>query len=303
MRTALLVAVSLAVSASACATEEPVVDNYKWSLPAGFPAPDVPADNPMTLEKVELGEMLFFDTRLSADGTQSCASCHDPARAFTDGRPVPIGITGELGRHNAMTLINVAYNSAQTWTADVARLEDQALRPLLGTDPIEMGVAGHEAEVLARFSADEFDGEEVSLLTITRAIASYERTLIEGDTPFDRFLRGDQRAMSDAAQRGFALFDSLGCAQCHTGFTLSSVFGEPRTFNTGVGDGKFKAPTLRNITKTAPYFHDGRAATLDDVIDHYANATGPNLSPLIRPFTLSADERADLLAFLAALTY
>lgn len=298
---ALSLALALALSACAVDTAAPANDDYKWSLPAGFPIPGVPADNPMTPEKVELGRRLFFDTRLSADGTQSCASCHDPSRAFTDGRAVPVGITGQPGRHNAMTLINVAYNSAQTWTADVAALEDQALRPMLGTDPIELGIAGHEAEVLSRFSADEFGNEEVSLRGITRAIASYERTLISGDTPFDRFVRGDKHAMTDAAQRGFALFESLGCAQCHTGFTLSSVFGEPRTFNTGIGEGKFKAPTLRNITKTAPYFHDGSAPTLDEVIDHYATATGPNLSPLITPFTLSADERADLLAFLAAL--
>jgi cytochrome c peroxidase len=302
MRAALFtLLLTLAVGAGACATEAPVVDDYKWSLPAGFPIPDVPADNPMTTAKVELGRMLFFDTRLSADGTQSCATCHDPSRAFTDGRTVPIGITGEPGRHNAMTLINVAYNSAQTWTADIARLEDQALRPMLGTDPIELGITGHEAEVLARFSVDEFGDEEVSLRGITRALASYERTLISGDTPFDRFVRGDKLAMSASAQRGFTLFESLGCGQCHTGFTLSSVFGEPRTFNTGVGDGKFKAPTLRNITKTAPYFHDGSATTLDEVIDHYATATGPDISPLIKSFTLNDEDRAALLAFLAAL--
>ena len=301
-RAALSLTMLAGVGASgACATETPVVDDYKWSLPAGFPIPDVPADNPMTAEKVELGRKLFFDTRLSADGTQSCASCHDPSRAFTDGRAVPIGITGEPGRHNAMTLINVAYNSAQTWMADIARLEDQALRPMLGTDPIELGITGHEAEVLARFSEEEFDGEEVSLVNITRAIASYERTLISGDTPFDRFVRGDKRAMSDSAQRGFALFESLGCAQCHAGFTLSSVFEEQRTFNTGVGDGRFKAPTLRNVTKTAPYFHDGSAETLDEVIDHYATATGPDISPLIKPFTITPDERADLREFFAAI--
>lgn len=299
MRAAILLVVA------ACAVEPaPVNDDYKWSLPAGFPTPEVPADNPMTVDKVALGRMLFFDTRLSADGTQSCASCHDPARAFTDGRTVPVGITGEPGRHNAMTLVNVAYNSAQTWTADVPRLEDQALKPMLGTDPIELGITGHEAEVLARFDADEFSaaGEEVSLRGITRAVASYERTLISGDTPFDRFVRGDKVAMSESARRGFALFDSLGCAQCHSGFTLSSVFGEPRTFNTGIGDGKFKAPTLRNIATTAPYFHDGSAATLDAVIDHYAEASGPDISPLIKPFTITADERVDLHAFLEALS-
>lgn len=309
--------IAILIVLAACATEAPpVIDDYKWSLPAGFPTPEVPADNPMTVEKVELGRMLFFDTRLSADGTQSCATCHDPARAFTDGRKVSVGITGEPGRHNAMTLVNVAYNSTQTWAANVPHLEDQALRPMLGTEPIELGITGHETEVLARFTDDEFAGEEVSLRGITRAIASYERTIISGDTPFDRFVRGDKLAMSPAAQHGFALFDSLGCAQCHTGFTLSSVFGEPRFFNTGLDDGdpglfdvtgnaadlgKFKAPTLRNITKTAPYFHDGSAATLDDVLDHYARATGPNISPLLKPFSLRPDERADLLAFLGAL--
>lgn len=269
---------------AACAVE-PVEASWQWSLPAGFPAPEVPAGNPMTIEKVELGRMLFFDTRLSADGTQSCASCHDPARAFTDGRALPVGITGELGRRNAMTLINVGYNSAQTWAADVESLEEQALRPLLGTSPVEMGVAGHEAEVLARFTDDEFGGEERSLRGVARAIASYERTLISGDTPFDRFVGGDKSALTPSAQRGLAAFESRSCAQCHSGFTLSSAFGDTRVFDNGLGAGKFKAPTLRNITLTAPYFHDGRAATLDDVLDHYG----------------VTDQRADFHAFFAAL--
>lgn len=281
MRAALLFVIA------ACAAE-PVEDTWQWSLPAGFPAPDVPADNPMTASKVELGRMLFFDTRLSADGTQSCASCHDPARAFTDGRAVPVGITGEIGRHNSMTLTNVAYASSLTWAADVASLEDQALRPILGTSPVEMGVAGHEAEVLARFTDDEFAGEERTLRGVVSAIASYERTLISGDTPFDRFFRGDKSALSASAQRGLAAFEARGCGDCHSGFTLSSTFGDARVFDNGLGAGKFKAPTLRNITRTAPYFHDGRAATLGDVLDHYA--------------IVGEEQRADLHAFFAALT-
>ena len=267
---------------AACSTNE--APAWEWSLPAGFPPPDVPADNPMTVEKVELGRMLFFDTRLSADGTQSCASFHDPARAFTDGRTVPVGITGEAGRRNAMTLVNVAYESSLTWSADVDSLEEQVLRPILGTSPVEMGVAGHEAEVLARFTDDEFGGEERSLRGVSRAIAAYERTLISGDTPFDRFVRGDTLALSASAQRGLAAFESRGCGDCHSGFTLSSALGDARVFDNGLGAGKFKAPTLRNITRTAPYFHDGRAATLDDVLDHYG-----------------VSERADFHAFFAAL--
>lgn len=267
---------------AACSTTES--PTWEWSLPPGFPAPDVPADNPMTLEKIELGRMLFFDTRLSADGTQSCASCHDPARAFTDGRARPVGITGEVGRHNAMTLVNVAYESSLTWAADVDSLEEQVLRPILGTSPVEMGVAGHEAEVLARFTDEEFGDEERSLPGIARAIATYERTLISGNTPFDRFVRGDKLAMSAAAQRGLAVFESRGCGNCHSGFTLSSGFGDARVFDNGLGAGKFKAPTLRNITRTAPYFHDGRAATLDDVLGHYG-----------------VTERDDMHAFFAAL--
>lgn len=284
MRAALLLVIG------ACAAE-PVEDTWQWSLPPGLPAPEVPAGNPMTASKVELGRMLFFDTRLSADGTQSCASCHDPSRAFTDGRAVPVGITGELGRHNSMTLMNVAYASSLTWAADVESLEDQALRPILGTSPVELGVAGHEAEVLARFTDDAElfvqAGEDITLRGIARAIASYERTLISGDTPFDRFVRGDKLAMSTAAQRGLTAFDANGCAACHSGFTLSSTFGDARVFDNGLGEGKFKAPTLRNITRTAPYFHDGRAATLDDVLDHYA---------------VAAEQRADFQAFFAALS-
>lgn len=274
----------LFVMLAACTTAEPS-SRWQWSLPAGLPAPEVPADNPMTVEKVELGRMLFFDTRLSADGTQSCTSCHDPARAFTDGRALPIGITGEIGHRNAMTLVNVAYESSLTWAADVSTLEEQALRPILGTSPVEMGVAGREAEVLARFTDDEFASEERSLRGVARAIASYERTLISGDTAFDRFVRGDNAALSSSAQRGLAAFESSGCGDCHSGFTLSSGFGDARVFDNGLGAGKFKAPTLRNITRTAPYFHDGRAATLDDVLHHYG----------------VAGQRADFYAFFEAL--
>lgn len=333
MRAGLVIVIAL----GACADAPPQPD-YAWSLPAGMPVPRVPADNPMTDDKVELGRHLFYDTRLSGDGTQSCATCHVQERAFTDGRVVPVGITGEPGRHNAMSLANVAYNSSSTWAAHVERLEDQARLPMFGDAPVELGLAGREAEVLARLADDYGD---LTVDDITDALASFQRTLISGDSPFDRFVRGDRAALSPSAQRGLALFESdrLGCATCHGGFNLASSYDHagmaaPRVqfFNTGLynvdgeggypahdrglvevtGDpthmGRFRAPTLRNIAVTAPYLHDGSAATLDDVLAIYeaggrgAGITSPLKSPFMTGFTLSAGERTDLLAFLDALT-
>jgi cytochrome c peroxidase len=306
-----------------CTTADNPAQTYTWRLPAGMPTPRVPADNPMSEHKVELGRALFYDTRLSADDTQSCATCHQQARAFTDGRTVPVGITGELGRHNAMSLVNVAYNSSSTWASNVARLEDQARMPMFGTHPIELGLADPTlVEDRLGLTIDE----------ITGALASFERTIISGDSPFDRFVAGDTAALTAAEQRGLTLFESdrLDCTHCHGGFNLASSYDtaamtspQIQFFNTGLhatypandqglfevtGNpadiGRFRAPTLRNIALTAPYFHDGSAATLDDVLDHYASggAADPLKSPFITGFTLTPDERADLLAFLGALT-
>jgi cytochrome c peroxidase len=332
----------LLIALAACSTE-PSSSNWQWQLPAKFPTPVVPADNPMTTDKVELGRHLFYDTRLSANGTQACATCHAQDRAFTDGRTTPLGATGEAGIHNAMSLANVAYNGSSTWAHDVGRLEDQALLPMFGTTPVEMGNAGGEAELMARLSAEPLYTEQfprvfddgMTIANVTRAIASFERTIISGDSRFDQFVRGDDLALTPAEQRGLALFESerLGCTHCHGGFNFASAYafeGERRIqmFNTGLYDidgrgayptgdqglvevtgdaadmGRFRAPTLRNIALTAPYFHDGSAATLDAVIDHYAQGGvhSPLQSPFVTGFTLAADERADLLAFFDALT-
>jgi len=311
-------AVALLLALVACATDDGAPPPYKWRVPGNLPLPRVPDDNPMTPEKVALGRALFYDTRLSADGTQSCATCHVQARAFTDGRTVPVGISGERGRHNAMSLVNVAYNSSSTWAGNVARLEDQALAPLFGTHPVEMGLAD-EATLEARTGLTA--GE------VTQALASFERTILSGGSRFDT------GTMTPSEQRGLALFESerLGCTHCHDGFNLASSYDSAvldggaviRFFNTGLyatypeddqglfevtGDardvGRFRAPTLRNIAYTAPYFHDGSAATLDAVIDHYASggADHPLKSPFMTGFVLAADERADLIAFLGALS-
>ena len=317
-------AIALALFAVACeyALLEPTVatdgisEEYVWQLPEGFPIPRVPADNPMTPAKVELGRLLFHDTRLSGDGTVSCASCHRPELAYSDGRDRAVGVRESVHPRSAMSLTNVAYNATLGWDdPGLTRLEDQALVPLLNTRPPEMGVYGREQEVLARFkksrryrrlfsSAFPRDNNPVTMRNVTYALASFERTLIAGNSPYDRWAYGGQTdALNEDQRAGARLFFSqrLSCFRCHAGFNLSGpvvyegaenplarfhhtglynedgsgAYPEP---NTGVHRhsrntedmGKFRAPTLRNIALTAPYMHDGSIATLEDVVDHYA---------------------------------
>lgn len=353
-------AVALALVMMGCAPEAPPV--YEWDLPPGFPVPRVPDDNPMSEAKVELGRFLFYDTRLSGNQTQSCGTCHQQALAFTDGRAQGLGSTGELHPRSSMSLTNIAYAARLTWAnGTLDRLEDQALVPLFGEDPVELGMSGREDELLARLSddpaypmmfAEAFPNEPdpISVGNVVRAIASFQRTLISGNSPFDRYTyQGDDDAMSPRARHAKELFDSerLECFHCHGGFNFSDNIQHDGTVGTEVafhnnglynidgrggypepnrgiyeqtGDrrdmGRFRAPTLRNITVTAPYMHDGSAATLDDVIDHYAAGgrtitEGPNAgigaeSPLknifIPGFELTEDERAGVLELFDALT-
>ena len=285
--------------------------------------PLAPADNPMSAAKVELGRRLFYERRLSGNGTYACGSCHQQRLAFTDGRARALGSTGEDHRRGAMSLVNVAYNTSMDWVdAEGRGLEEQMLRPLFGAGPVEMGAAGREAEILGRLAADPiypklfaeaFPGETepVRFDNVRRAIASFERTLVSGDSPYDRLLfADDRRALSEAALRGMKLFfsEEVGCSGCHGGLNLAgdmAVDGAPRprpefhntalynldgagaypAEDTGLAEltgkaadmGRFRAPTLRNIALTAPYMHDGSLATLSEVIDHYA-AGGRNLA-------------------------
>jgi cytochrome c peroxidase len=288
--------------------------SYEWDLPDDIPAPAVPADNPMSPAKVELGRWLFYDTRLSGNQTMSCASCHVQALAFTDGKAQAVGSTGEIHPRSSMSLVNVAYASRLTWANPLLdRLEDQALTPLLGDDPIEMGLGSKPDELAtllrseARYAAlaeKAFpgDADPYSLLNGVRAISAFVRTIVSFGSPYDRYLRGDGRALSAAAIRGMDLFFSerLECFHCHGGFNFSdsTTHADARVdqvgyHNTGLynvgGDGKypedntglydmtgerrdmgrFKAPSLRNVAVTAPYMHDGSVATLDEVIRHY----------------------------------
>lgn len=285
-------------------------------LPAGFPEPPVPADNPLTPEKAALGRFLFFDRRLSGNQTQACASCHEPARAFTDGLVRPPGSTGEFHPRNSMSLANTAYGSALAWANPLLdSLEKQALVPLFGEEPVELGLAGRDGELLDRLRSDPryarmfpeaFPGREdpFTIGNVVRALGSFQRTLISGNSPYDRYVQGlDDDALSDSAFEGGRLFFSerLECFHCHGGFNFTASvthtgtpFDETAFLNTGLYNidgrgayppdntglfeitgkpadmGRFKAPTLRNIALTAPYMHDGSIATLDEVIDHYA---------------------------------
>jgi cytochrome c peroxidase len=336
-------------------------DEYQWNLPKGFPKPFVPADNPMSAAKVQLGRYLFYDTRMSVNGKQSCASCHKQELAFTDGRAVGVGATGELHSRGAMSLVNVAYSAALTWSnPEMKTLEKQALVPMFGDHPVELGLRDgdgflpmlrSDSKYAALFArAFPADSDRFTIANVTKAVASFERSIISARSPYDRYHYDRQDdAVSESAKRGEILFFSqhISCFRCHGGFNFSDATVAERDadreiefHNTGLYNlpgalsypapnvgiyeftrapadvGKFKAPTLRNIALTAPYMHDGSIPTLEGVVDHYAAggrriAAGPmagnghdnpNKDHLVGGFSLSVQDRADLIEFLKSLT-
>ncbi len=357
-----LALVTLALLARSSDPAQPdAAQTYVWNLPKGFPRPYVPSGNPMTQAKVDLGRYLFYDTRLSVNGTSSCATCHKQDLAFTDGRAVGKGATGELHSRSAMSLVNVAYSGALTWSnPEMKDLEEQALVPMFGDHPIELGLPKGDG-FLAKLAADPKyktlfaqafpgDPDAFTAQNAVKAIASFERSIVSARSPYDRYhYLGDDHAVSDAAKRGEVLFfnQHLSCFRCHGGFNFSDATvsennprRQPPFHNTGLYNltgalsyqspnvgayehthaaadvGKFKTPTLRNIAVTAPYMHDGSIPTLEGVLDHYAAGgrtltsgphagvghDNPNKDPLIAGFTLTAADRADLIAFLESLT-
>lgn len=276
----------------------------------------------MSDEKVALGRHLFYDKRLSLNETQSCASCHAQANAFTDGLARSVGSTGDMTPRGSMSIANVAYLTTLTWANPaMVALEDQALVPMFGEEPVELGLSGQESTLLERLSGDPRyvelfdaafpdDAEPISLGSIVRAIASFERTVMSFSSPYDRFTYGaDSEALTESAKRGLELFfsEELECFHCHGGFNFSDstaqegttivetmfhntglyniagtgAYPEPNTgvhAHTGLPSdmGRFRAPSLRNIALTAPYMHDGSMKSLDEVLDHYA-AGGRNI--------------------------
>jgi cytochrome c peroxidase len=361
---ALAAAGCLLGSITGCAGDEPGQGQgqWEWALPRGFPVPAVPAENPMSAAKVELGRHLFYDRRLSVDGSLSCASCHEPARAFADGRALPTGATGVTLARNSPGLQNVAYLATYTWANPLLEtLEQQVVIPMFGDAPIELGTGLNLEAVLARLAADPVypplfaaafpdEASPIGRAAVIFSVASFMRSMISGNSPYDRAqYGGDAQAMSASARRGMDLFfdEKTECYHCHTGVNLTLSFRSAQTgfigrtfennglYNVGgaglyppnnpglfeftgkdFDHGRFRVPPLRNIALTAPYMHDGSIATLDGVIDHYVRggrliesgplagdgATNPNKNTLVRSFTLSAQERADLLAWLEALT-
>lgn len=298
-------------------------DAYRWNLPRGFPEPAVPADNPMSTAKVALGARLFADSRLSVTGTHSCASCHDPARAFTDGLARSRGATGATLPLNAPTLVNAAYNASLGWHDNgITTLERQMRGPLFNAHPPELGLAGREADVERALSADAavragfaaaFPGEAapVTLDNVIRAVAAYERTLLSASSPFDRYVfAGDHAALTDEQKRGMDIFFSArgGCARCHSGINFAGEWVDREHpaarapfADTGTGEA-VRVPTLRNLPATAPYMHDGRFATLDAVLDHYERlAADAAADPRLRRAPLTTTERAALREFLGSL--
>ena len=303
--------------------------SYRPEMPLGLDdeAFKVPADNPITKEKVELGRLLFFDKRLSANNTIACASCHIPALAFTDGQPVSTGINSQQGGRSAPTAINRGFSTAQFWDGRAGTLEDQSIGPFANL--IEHGFTSHD-ELIKKINSikgykklfsDIYGENKLTKENVGRAIASFQRTLISGNSPFDRFdYDGDQKAISESAKRGKNLFfDKARCNLCHMG----TNFSDEKFHNIGIGWddsdtldlgryrvsknekdlGAFKTPTLREITKTAPYMHDGRFATLEAVIKHYneGGVKNPFLDNQIIPLNLSDSEIKDLLSMLRSL--
>lgn len=314
---ALLPVVTLILAASLSAT---AADKDPFKLPLGLKPVPVPEDNPLTAEKVELGKQLYFDTRLSGDDSVSCASCHDPKKGWSNGESVATGIRKQTGGRSAPTIINSCYSDLQFWDGRANKLEGQALGPI--ANPIEMD---HKLEdCVAKLNKipgykqqfQKIFGTDVTTENIAKAIASFERTILSGNAPYDKFKAGDMNALSEAAQRGLKTFTGKGhCSACHSGpnFTdqafhnIGVGMDKPKPdlgryeISKQVGDkGSFKTPTLREIARHAPYMHDGSMKTLEEVVEHYdkGGISNPQLDEEIFPLKLTAQEKADLVTFM-----
>ncbi|MFQ5956266.1 MAG: cytochrome-c peroxidase [Candidatus Brocadiales bacterium] len=302
----------------------------KVKAPMGLPDLEVPADNPMSPEKVALGKKLYFDTRLSFDNTVSCATCHDLRLSGTDSGAVSTGIRGQKGGRSAPPSVNAAYMDTQFWDGRAPSLEEQAKGP--PTNPIEMGMPSHNFLVEKIKGIDEYRegfqkafGGEITTDNVVKAIAAYERTLLSANSPFDRFrYGGEEDAISELAKTGMGVFVGKGrCVTCHQ-FTASyALFTDNNFHNIGVGmdnenpdlgrylvtgkekdKGAFKTPSLRNIALTAPYMHDGSETTLEDVVAFYDKGGNPNphLDGAIMSLNLTHIEEMALVEFMKSLT-
>lgn len=336
LATAAALLVAAAGTMGGCRSEgpaHPVTAAVSIPVPLGLPPLAIPAGDPPTAASIKLGRELFYEKRLSKNDSISCASCHNPALAFTDGRRVSSGAGGVSGVRNAPTLLNAAYFGVLFWDGRATTLEEQAGDPI--ANPIEMNQA-HPVSV-SKIAALKYRGEmnaafgpgKVTIEKMEMALASFERTLLSGDSAFDRYeYRGDKPAMSPEAVRGLEIFKDQNrgnCVACHSMGVHDALFTDGQFHNIGVGyegdagftdvgryeqthreadRGAFRTPSLRNVALTAPYMHDGSLRTLSAVVDFYAGGGNSNsgLDPNIKTIKLSGRDRADLVAFLESLT-
>ena len=334
MRSLTIVLSVLTLAFTGCTSQVPTPEDGDplAAVPLGLDKDElnIPANNPVTAAKVELGRHLYFDKRLSKDGSVACATCHDPNTGWSDGRSTSVGINGQVGGRNAPTIINRAFSTLQFWDGRSPSLEDQALGPV--QNPIEMGntlenmvstlsdIAGYKPLFKAAF-----DSEEVTSERVAQAIASFERTVLSGNSPYDKSQAG-QGELSESAARGLAIFrdNNKGrCSICHAGFN----FTDELYHNIGVGmdnpeweknhlgraevtkedkdKGAYKTPTLRQISESGPYMHDGSQKTLEEVVEFYVKGGHPghpNLDPEMKKLELTDQEKKDLVEFLKALS-
>ncbi|MGE5094172.1 MAG: cytochrome-c peroxidase [Betaproteobacteria bacterium] len=313
---------ALAITAATAIAATSTKPAESFARPA---SPPIPADNSMSPERVELGKMLFFDPRLSGSGWISCATCHNPALGWSDGLPTAIGHGMKTLKRHTPTILNAAYYKRQMWDGRFASLEEQALGPIGSPDEMNMDMA----EMVKRLKSVKgymplferaYPGEGISPQTVAKAIASFERTIVSGEAPFDRWVSGDRKALSESARRGFELFrGKADCVACHEGpnFTddgFHNIGVKPRD---GVADpgrfakvpvkamkGALKTPSLRDVAYTAPYMHNGAYSTLREVVEMYSRGgdTGDNLDPNIRKLDLTSAEVDDIVEFLKSLS-
>ena len=327
--------ISVATGCHSTISDRPIGPPVAIPHPLGLPPVPFPANNPPTAATIALGRVLFYDPRVSLDGTIACSSCHDPRRFFTDSSAVSTGVGGIRGTRNAPTILNAAYLPVQFWDGRAISLEQQAGSPIV--NPVEMREKD-DAAVVSKLKIDgrygpmfqiAFGSPDITMGRIENSLASFERTLLSGNAPFDRYeYSGDKAALTESQIRGLAVFldpQRGNCAACHTIDKGFALFTDGKFHNTGegVGDsgeftdvgryhetrvatdtGAFLTPSLRNVANTAPYMHDGHLRTLKEVVDFYAGQgnSNPYLDPEMKKIHLTGSEREDLVAFLQSLT-
>jgi len=330
----LVVIATILAGCNAFVSARPVGPPVNIAAPLGLPAVPFPAGNPPTASTIALGRQLFYDTRLSKDNSVACSSCHDPVFGFRDARQRSLGVGGSRGLRHAPTLVNVAYDPLLFWDGHVGSLEKQVDFPI--ADPLEMNQAHKESVAKLRGNPaykamflSAFGSDAITMPRVENALASFERTILSGDSPFDQYrYQGRQNALSQAQVRGLAIFMDPhrgNCAACHTVGSQFALFTDGKFHNTGEGagdngqfddtgryqvthvesdKGSFKTPTLRNVAMTGPYMHDGKLKTLKDVVDFYAGKgnSNPYLDPEMAQIQLSGQDREDLVKFMESLT-